>query len=700
MSPTAYDITGENRIDRRTTVRRREDYFWLKRLADVSGEACLVVNRNMIIEYADEKLFDLLGIDPEEGSQFTQFADVASVMARHGYFGPGNPKMFEALISDLLVNQRLKQNSATQIINTFTPDGRHIDIRVSLGRDGGFLVLMRDNTRTQLKKIALDTALQIGRSGYWFYNLHTGEFNLRADSLKPYFSDETFQSIMTGGFLDLLHEDDRDAANRAIDDSINSSVSNDILLRCVGEDGTVLWLNSHIMPNVDENGKVRSLSCFFTDISSQVETRKAVEDAKENAERALHAKNEFLARLSHEVRTPMNAVVGMADALVRSHSDTALTSQLSLILNSAEKVVSLVDGTLEHTKLRDNAIELDVNEHSPGEIVRSACSKWQGKASQDNTRLTCVIKDTVPDSFQMDDFRFEQCVNNLVSNALKFSKGGVVQVVLTTAERGGGNQLVLAVRDNGIGMDKQVLDHVFLPFKQADKTISSRFGGTGLGLSIVRDLVGLMGGKVTVSSEPGKGSLFMIFLPMQSVPAMHEAKLQIAEVAPEPMSNAQTVDEEPIQAVATEPATVPPPPAAEDTPYSNLDILIVDDNATNHIVISSLLSSVVGQITTALNGQEAIDKLKSKRFDLVLMDIHMPVMDGIEATIAIRSSEDVYSDVPIIALTADPQYQQARLCRNIGMNAALAKPIKLTGLLQAFDDVLEARRKSRVSSAA
>lgn len=411
-------------------------------------------------------------------------------------------------------------------------------------------------------------------------------------------------------------------------------------------------------------------------MTEQILIQQDLQATQEKAESALKAKNEFLGRLSHEVRTPMNAVIGMADALVHNCKDPEILPKLSLIQNSAEKVVDMVDETLVHTKLAEDAIELNLRKSSPADLVRQVCAKWETKAQARHTSLTCTIHNSVPDTITFDEFRYEQCLNNLLSNALKFSQGGSVNVILTTAGTADNRQLVLAVRDTGIGMTEASLEKIFLPFKQADKTISSRYGGTGLGLSIVKDLIELMGGRITVKSEPNKGTLFAISLPLEA-----------EETKPKESASDSLVDQLLDQ------------DRPKDGPYSKLRVLIVDDNATNHIVVSSLLSNLVGDITTALNGEEALARLEEQKFDIVLMDIHMPVMDGIETTLAIRSTESSYQNVPIIALTADPQYQQARLCRNIGMNSSLAKPIKLAGLLEAFDELLHSQSNGVASAA-
>jgi len=237
-----------------------------------------------------------------------------------------------------------------------------------------------------------------------------------------------------------------------------------------------------------------------------------------------------------------------------------------------------------------------------------------------------------------DSLRYEQCLNNLISNAIKFTPNGTVKVILTTVvSEDGSARLVLAVKDNGIGMATDQQKQIFDPYTQADTSIARRFGGTGLGMTITKEIIELMGGAVSLRSESGKGSVFVITLPFD-------------------------INE-------------------EDRDLNNTS--------------SGVLVSLVGEILTAHDGQQAINILETTEVDLVLMDIHMPVMDGIEATLAIRGRSEPWADIKIIALTADPQYQQKRLCRNIGMDEALAKPVKLVELLEAFDSVLTPENHSQ-----
>jgi len=421
---------------------------------------------------------------------------------------------------------------------------------------------------------------------------------------------------------------------------------------------------------------------FYTEVTSQLRIQDDLRKAIEQSEKSLSAKNAFLGRLSHEIRTPMNAVVGIADALIHHDKNPKILPKLHLIQSSAEKIIKIVDESLEHTKLAESKIQLHPQPASPRDAVKSVCALWEQKAIENGIHLQCQIGPDVPDNIIFDSHRYEQCLNNLISNAVKFSPAGKVQVVLTTLEKKGQKNLVAVVKDTGIGMNQDQLDKLFEAYIQADETISGRFGGTGLGMNITKQVIELMGGQITAKSEIGKGTVIALTLPIQAERREQDRRKNTSDSLVEDMLE---------NAV---------PPASE---YSEFKILVVDDNTTNHLVVSSLLGSLVKQIDVAENGVEAIKALdkadaNNDQYDFVLMDIHMPVMDGIEATLAIRGSNKSYTDISIIALTADPQYQQRRLCKNIGMDDALAKPIKLTEVLGAIDRVFSKRNASNLAA--
>ena len=652
--------------DRRIMVRRTDDYFWLERLGAVTGDGCLVVNNSMRIDYCDSRIANLLEIPESTVEPGENFSHVALHLSELGYFGPGDPRAFQALIVDLLTNQRKKQDTKPHVIRMTTPQGRQIVMTITYGRDDRFIIVIQDRTEAFFEEQALATALKIGESGYWFYNVQTKEFRMHGGQLLHSGLFDLESSSDPKVLHAIIHKDDRRKVYSTLDECLATRKPQHVVCRVVDRNGDTHWLKNHLMPNVDETNTVRSVICFFNDITRQLRSQDELRSAQDRAERALKAKNAFLARLSHEVRTPMNAVIGMADALIHHHNDPAINPKLALMQDSAEKIVRLVDETLQHTKLQEDAIELDPRDVSVKELAERSIGLWTEQARKSGTELKLHVSDDVPAVMVLDDFRLEQCLNNLLSNAVKFTEGGRVDLVLGMAGGPNSRKFVIAVRDTGIGMTKAQLKQVFLPYKQADKSITGRFGGTGLGMAITKDLVELMGGDISVKSDEGQGTTFVVTLP-SVLPGDN------AVGSDELVGGILQMDDE----------------APSD--YSRLRVLIVDDNATNHTVIGSLLSGVVGYTQTAMNGEEAIECLEAEPFDLVLMDIHMPVMDGIEATLAIRSSDSTYSTTPIVALTADPQYQQSRLCKNIGMDDALSKPVRLSSMLVAFDSVLKAR---------
>ena len=653
--------------DRRVQSRRAEDYFWISRLGDVTGDGCMVVNAQLRVEFSDVRASDLLEVPSVSIAAGADFAQLAHHMSEIGYFGPGDPRAFQALLTDMLVNQRLKQTRATQTLRATTPKGRHIELKIMHGRDDRFIVVIRDLTKSFFEEQALATALKVGDSGYWVYNLDTKSFFVSGGHI---LEGERFgfkESLNLEGFSAIIHENERDDAASAFFQCIETRQPRHTTCRLVDTSGNATWVKAHMQPHVDESRNVRSVICFFHDMTEQLRTQDKLRTAQQQAETMLEAKSSFLGRFSHEIRTPLNAVIGMADAIIHNGTDAALKTKLTLIQDSAETIVRMVDDTLQLTKLEEAAIELDPRDASVADLAHRVAALWAGQAAKSDTQVGVLVDPSVPEAMVLDDFRLEQCLNNLVSNAVKFTENGRVDIILNTAGTGAAQQLVIAVRDTGIGMSDEQAETIFQPYRQANKSIPGRFGGTGLGLAITKDLIELMGGRITVRSEEGEGTVFVLTHPVV-LPEQHA--LGSDELVAQILPSAQKSDDD----------------------YAGLRVLIVDDNETNHLVVGSLLENIVSDIVTAMDGEEAIALLHdSGPFDVVLMDIHMPVMDGIEATLAIRSSKSAYADVPIIALTADPQYQHARLCRNIGMDDALSKPVRLSGLLASFDRVLDIR---------
>ena len=284
-----------------------------------------------------------------------------------------------------------------------------------------------------------------------------------------------------------------------------------------------------------------------------------------------------------------------------------------------------------------------------------------------------------------------------MSNAAKFTKSGRVTLIAKCADIKNKPHIIFAVKDTGIGMSKSEVSRIFDPFTQADNSIQRQYGGTGLGMTITKNLCELMGGHIRVKTSRGEGATFALVIPVlkneAELPASAAATATEDIKAPEaaqssrpfPVDTPAKLADPSIGSVSTE--TMDERDEAKK-PFEGLNVLCVEDNPINQKVVNRLIGKRVNELYFAENGREALNVLNTVPVDVVLMDIHMPIMDGIETTLEIRQSDQAYANVVIIALTADPDYQQRRICRNIGMDDTIAKPVKREDILDAFDRTL------------
>ena len=620
----------------------------------------------LLVDY-NAQATKFMGIDPSHVKPGISYEKTITYLAHHGRLGPEEPELLADALLQNMILRRDKGLSEPVIFDMTTPNGRSVKITQVLNSDNSLNIAIEDVTTETLQKETLETALHAAASGYWHYNLKTEKFTLESLFLTENLTSEQVENLSLEDLYKFIHKSDRKEVHKNWQHVITSRQSRKMTIRFITPDNKTVWLKFYLRPQFSQDGNIIGLICFFTDVSHILRIQDELRKSKEDAEKSAQNLIDHYARMSHEIRTPMNAVTGITDALIQLHNDPAINPKLKLIEDSADSILRILDENLDHAKIKADKITLDKIAASPADIVTNICDLWQTKALRNDVRLSCRIDESVPSEIYFDPYRYEQCLNNLISNAIKFSSGGNVRVILTRLHKQGQlPQLVLVVKDTGIGMSEDQQNRIFEAYTQADDTISRRFGGTGLGMTITQEIIKTMGGHISVKSKLGEGTLFAISLPIEDAKPAVQPKLTTSTDLV-----TQIIDED----------------KAERSAYENLRVLVVDDNATNHLVVNSLISTIVGEIFTANNGREALDILEIQDIDVVLMDIHMPVMDGIEATLAIRSSNQKWASVPIVALTADPQYQQHRLCVNIGMDYALSKPVKLTAILTAFDAV-------------
>ena len=641
----------------------------LTTLGECLSIGIVVVASDMTLLFSNKYAFKYLNLFPLSDFENKTLPEIMIFMAERGDFGNLEAKDFANItpegVNDFL-SGTTKHNFSGRIM---PPNGRILEVQSQNAASDYMIISLTDVSVEHEKNEVLNIASELGKSGYFTHNYDTNTFEVTSQYLDGLLTESEKITLQNDGFWGLAHPDDVEESKTHWFATVRNNRPYDKVTRIKTSRKGIIWLRLHARPHFTDSGRLSRVVCFFEDVTDTLSLQDDLRKAKDQAEKTLQSQNNFIARLSHEIRTPMNAVIGITDALIQHSPNPEIQPKLQLIHSSADSIMNILEGTLNHSKLDADKLMLDSQPGNPRETVENICQIWDLQAKKNGTTIRCRIDDKAPAEILFDRFRYEQCLNNLISNAVKFTPNGHVDVILTLVEKEGKQpRLVLAVSDSGIGMTKEQQGRIFDAYTQADQSISSRFGGTGLGMSITKKIIEMMGGSISVRSEMGKGTIFALTLPV--------------EITAKEKDDASTAIIDHIMDDA----------GTEQSPYSNLKILVADDNPINHMVVESLLQSVVGTMYKANNGQEVMEILEVHDIDIILMDIHMPVMDGIEATLAIRSANKRWSDILIIALTADPQYQQLRLCKNIGMDESLAKPVKLTTILEAFDRVLDLDR--------
>jgi PAS domain S-box-containing protein len=438
--------------------------------------------------------------------------------------------------------------------------------------------------------------------------------------------------------------------------------------RVLREDGREVWALGSARLIEGEDGQPLRLVGAMQDVTERKAAEQALVQAKEEAEAATHAKSAFLATMSHEIRTPLNGVLGMAQAMARDELSGRQKERLDVIRQSGEALLAILNDVLDLSKIEAGKLELEATEFDIAELARAAHATFAATAQAKGLAFELNVERGAKGVYIGDTVRVRQILYNLVSNALKFTDRGHVKVTVGRRH----HHLTLTVCDTGIGIAPDKLVSLFQKFEQADASTTRRYGGTGLGLAICRDLAEMMGGAITAQSRPGAGATFTVELPLKKT----------ARAAPRAMGRRQK---------RVEPRATPQGRA--------LRVLAAEDNTMNQLVLKTLLAQIGVEPVIVPDGRAAVSAWEAEPWDLILMDVQMPEMDGPTATAIIRAREagEGRARTRIVALTANAMDHQVSEYRAAGMDDFVAKPIEAGRLYEAIfavADEIEAADKT------
>ena len=571
--------------------------------------------------------------------------------------------------------------------STFDIEANAQTIRDAADRPTSRVHVVRDITERKRAEAALRESeqrlqfvLQGSRLGFWDWNLETNEVKRNdrwAEILGFQLTDIDFSVKQ---WVDFVHPDDREVAWKMIEDHVaGRTPTYHHEYRMLTKDGQYKWiLDQAQVVARDASRKATRMSGTHTDVTAQKEAEAELARAKESAEAAAQAKADFLANMSHEIRTPMNGVIGMTGLLL----DTQLTDEqrhyVATVHASGAALLTVVNDILDFSRIESGRLSLETLDFELEGLLEDFAAPLALQAREKGIELRCSSNPDVPRSLRGDPGRLRQVLTNLTGNAIKFTASGEV-VVSVSRVGGNGDEVVLrfAVRDTGIGIPKEKLGLLFNKFSQVDSSTSRQYGGSGLGLAISKQLAELMGGDAGVESEEGKGSEFWFTarLGLPQATGGQEDSLTAGHA------------KETFQLLGR---------------FTNRKarVLVTEDNPTNQLVALRILQKMGIWADAVANGAEALESLATLPYDLVLMDVQMPEMDGLEATRRIRDPKSSVRNhrIPVIAMTAHAMHGDRERCLAAGMDAYVQKPVSAQLLAETLDQWLPGEEHSMTAS--
>ncbi len=521
------------------------------------------------------------------------------------------------------------------------------------------LALGEARRQVQVNAERLRLALDAAGAGVFETNFKTGTFWCSPQLTKIIGAELTFEEACRA--WPMIHPEDAARLDTMAGEAMQSGGAHCMEMRIVLPSGDVRWIETCIENHGGAVGDAERVVGLVLDIDDRKRQEFALVDARRTAQAAVEIKSQFLANMSHELRTPMNGVLGVLHLLSNEPLSVRGGKLLKEADNCGRMLAQLLNDIVDFSKMEAGRLELAPEPVNPAEALEGVASLLRADAVNKGVELRTLVSGDA--SVLVDPVRLRQILFNLIGNAVKFTDRGHVEARLSVhGDSSGGMRLRLEVEDTGIGIPEAAQASLFQRFQQADGSTSRRFGGAGLGLAIVRSIAGLMGGEVDLSSVEGEGSLFWFDAPVLVATAAAEADAQ------------------------------------DEGSIEGRRILLVEDNAVNRMVICKMLEALGARVDTACDGVDGLEAVQTGRYDLVLMDVQMPRMNGVEATRRIRALPGPFGRTPIVGLTANALDHQWRSYRSAGMDAVVAKPVSPAALIKALVQLSPAAAPDAVST--
>jgi len=632
------------------TLSRDAEY--LKILSETLLSGVSILDEDMNYLFLSNSVYNSIGATREQLKPGDPLSKCHEIMVANGLFTDENLKGQELSATTQIQRNAVGEDTGTRLV-TFGDGRTHRFIRKHLAC-GKTVSLADDVSELVEKDKLLDKALALGNAGYWSLDIATKTYTL-STSLYDFFGQDVGHRVQKSGIISVMHPEDGEQFKAALANAPKSGNRFEVTCRSHTKRGRERFVETSGEIIRDKQGKAIRIQAFVRDVTLAKKQAAELEQAKDEAIAASQAKSEFLANMSHEIRTPMNGILGMAELLSGTDIDERQKEFVSVINNSASALLNIINDILDFSKIEAGAFEIDPVPFDLKSSLNDVTSLMRTTAHDKGLELIINYPTDLPKHFIGDVGRLRQVVTNLVGNAVKFTETGHITINVDIQKSRDIVVCTLEVKDTGIGISPEKMNRIFDKFTQADGSTTRVYGGTGLGLTISKHIVEMMGGRMRVHSELGKGSSFGFRIPL---PIDHAARI-------EAFDSELVVDKR---------------------------VLIVDDVEINRNLFTEQMHSWGLNADTAIDGVEALTKIRSAQdagqpYDLILLDFLMPGMNGQEFAQMVTQTRSVMSPQIIMLSSCDQPVSTSSLAR-MGIDSYLIKPVRERRLFDTIVRVL------------